>query len=136
MEIYYNYYFIINALINPRGSIKIHGISYNYEKITDLLLVHLDNFNSLNKEYWIINYDEILPKFLKGLVGEAMYRLEVSEENEGENRLEVILDLLKENREENNDLIKSLTRVKQEIKSKIKREERKDRFLKLLDEIS
>lgn len=67
-------------------------------------------------------------KYLEGLINLALSRLDLGVEIVGMNKLETVIENLKENREENYELIKSLTKVHAELKSKFKRALRKDRF--------
>lgn len=52
---------------------------------------------SQNKKLWIIDYDSLLKKFMEGLLKIAKSRLDmVIESKAGTNKLDIILELLKQ----------------------------------------
>lgn len=66
-ELYYTYFFLSMGLNNPkRGFGETVGISYNLEKMTNILLGELDTLFDKNQDLWFVDYATILAKFLLG----------------------------------------------------------------------
>lgn len=137
-EVYYCYYFILQMFRNSSNGLrKLDKISFNLELLTNLLF-RLESAIDDNQTLWGINSLNLFKSFIKGLLLIGVARVKQADNitsvqfKQQEENIEVIKNLLKEDKTRNKDLLDSILRLEAYINGSknTKKNEKEIRFEK------